>query len=151
MTQEQAHRQAVRRFHILLMQCGINDNGKEGILSAYGVESSKDLDIAQLNEINNRLQHELPQNEHPESKNGIDAERRRCKVAVGKYLAAKGSIKADGWGLIEWQKIVQVAARAAKADSFFQIPLSRLRALTFEFNKQRKAIEDTREYIANNQ
>ena len=124
MTQEQTHRQAVRRFHILLMQCGINDNGKEGILSAYGVESSKDLDIAQLNEINNRLQQELPQKEQPKAP--IDAERRRCKVAVGKYLAAK-------------------------ADGFFQIPLSRLRALTFEFNKQRKAIEDTREYIASNQ
>lgn len=149
MTQEQTHRQAVRRFHILLMQCGINDNGKEGILSAYGVESSKDMDIAQLNEINNRLQQELPQKEQPKAP--IDAERRRCKVAVGKYLAAKGSIKAEGWGLIEWQKIMRVAARAAKADGFFQIPLSRLRALTFEFNKQRKAIEDTREYIASNQ
>ena len=140
-------KQAIKRFHVLLMQCGITDDGKAGILSAYGVESSTELDLMQLNEINNRLEQELPQKEQPKRKSGIEAERRRCMAATGRWLARKGYIKPAAWGLPEWQKIQRTICRAAREDDFWKIPLSKLRALTYEFNKQREVMDTVATYI----
>ena len=140
----------IKRFHVLLMQCGITENGKEGILSAYGVESSKDLSVAALIEINNRLQAEVDKlHPKPEAEKDTRLEdwRRRCKKATGMYLAAKGDIPADGWGLAEWNKIQGTICRAAKAERFYDIPLSTLRGITYEFNKQRQAMEDVADYV----
>lgn len=147
-TQDQKKR-AIKLFHVLLMQCGIDSIGKEGLLSAYGVESSKDLTVYQLNELICRLRQERPQQAMPTIKCDLTAERRRCKVAVGKYLALKGDIKKDGWGINEWHRIIQVACRAAKVADFNLMPKSKLRAITYEFNKQREAMENAREFINN--
>ena len=91
---------------------------------------------------------------NPSSKEGsspAEKEQRRLKVAIGKLLAAQGKIKADGWGIVEWDTIIGVACRAAKVSRFNDIPLSKCRGLIYEFNKQREAIEGAREYVNNNQ
>ena len=149
-------KQLIREFHILLNRLGVNENGKEGILSAYGVESSTELHPTALAEINARLHEEcrkrgLEKEPSKEQRTEIDKERQRCKVATGKLLARKGYIKPDGWGLIEWHKIQSMICRAAKTDRFFDIPLSRLRGLTYEFNKQRQAMENAAELAGNDE
>lgn len=146
-------KQLIKDFHILLHRLGIDEIGKEGILAGYGVESSTELNEAELTEICDRLHEELRkrgQEKEPPA-DPADKERKRLKVAIGKLLAAQGKIKADGWGIVEWDTIIGVACRAAKVSRFTDIPLSKCRGLIYEFNKQREAIEGARNYVNNNQ
>lgn len=148
-------KQLIREFHVLLNRLGVDEIGKEGILSAYGAESSTQLHPTALVEINEALHKECrkrgiekkPTEKPPMS--DLEKERQRCRVATGKFLARKGYIKADGWGFNEWAKIRSVICRSAKVQHFDEIPLSRLRGLTYEFNKQRQAAEDAAELAAN--
>lgn len=141
----------IKEFHILLCRCGIDENGKHAILGAYGVESSTELNDSQLAEVNNKLKAELQKaGKEPKPKSSpLDLARRQVKVAIGRYLAAKGEIPASGWLLPEWNKITGVACRAAQSGSFNQIPLSKLRGIVYEFNKQREAMENARIFITN--
>ena len=136
-----------------MRRLGIDEIGKEGILAGYGVESSTELNEAELTEICDRLHEELRkrgQEKEPPA-DPAEKERKRLKVAIGKLLAAQGKIKADGWGIVEWDTIIGVACRAARVSRFADIPLSKCRGLIYEFNKQREAIEGARNYINNNQ
>lgn len=146
-------KQLIREFHILLNRLGVDEMGKEAILSAYGVHSSTEMNPLALVELNNRLHEECRkrglEKEQKPKMTDIEKERQRCKVATGKLLARKGYIKPDGWGIIEWQKIQSTICRAAKAECFYEIPLSSLRGITYEFNKQRQAMENTAELVGN--
>ena len=136
-------KQLIREFHILLHRLGINDIGKEGILAGYGVDSSTELNEAALTEICDRLNEELRKHgqEAKEAPKKGDLERKRLKVAIGQLLAAQGKIKADGWGIEEWNLIKGTACRAAKVSRMDDIPASKCRGLIYEFNKQREGIE----------
>lgn len=138
-------KQLIRDFHILLHRLGISDIGKEGILAGYGVDSSTELDEAALTEICDRLHEEAKaRGMEPEAKNSpteAEKERKRLKVAIGKLLAAQGKIKADGWGVAEWNLIAGTACRAAKVSRMDDIPASKCRGLIYEFNRQREGIE----------
>ena len=146
-------KQLIREFHILLHRLGINDIGKEGILAGYGVDSSTELNEAALTEICDRLNEELRKSgqEVKASPKKGDLERKRLKVAIGQLLAAQGKIKADGWGIEEWNLIKGTACRAAKVSRMDDIPASKCRGLIYEFNKQREGIERAKEYTVNNQ
>lgn len=143
--------QYIKEYHILLNQCGITPEGKEAIMASYGVESSKDMNVAQLSELCGKLHEELRKAGKETAvkavKSPIELARTQVKVAVGKWLAAKGEIPASGWLLPEWNKITGIACRAAQVGTFNQIPLSKLRGIVFEFNKQRKAMENTRNLL----
>ena len=146
-------KQLIKDFHVSMRRLGIDEIGKEGILAGYGVESSTELNEAELTEICDRLHEELRkrgQEKEPPA-DPAEKERKRLKVAIGKLLAAQGKIKADGWGIVEWDTIIGVACRAARVSRFADIPLSKCRGLIYEFNKQREAIEGARNYINNNQ
>ena len=148
-------KQLIRDFHILLHRLGISDIGKEGILAGYGVDSSTELDEAALTEICDRLHEEarkqgLEGAGEPPASPG-EKERKRLKVAIGKLLAAQGKIKADGWGVAEWNLIAGTACRAAKVSRMDDIPASKCRGLIYEFNRQREGIEGAKEYTVNNQ
>ena len=140
-------KQLIREFHILLHRLGIDDIGKEGILAGYGVDSSTELGSVELNEICDRLNDELRKRgqEVKASPKKGDLERKRLKVAIGKLLAAQGKIKADGWGIVEWNMIAGTACRAAKVSRMEDIPTSKCRGLIYEFNKQREGIEAARQ------
>ena len=136
-------KQLIREFHILLHRLGIDEIGKEGILAGYGVDSSTELD-----------EEARAQRMEPETKNSpteAEKERKRLKVAIGKLLAAQGKIKADGWGVAEWNLIAGTACRAAKVSRMDDIPASKCRGLIYEFNRQREGIERAKEYTVNNQ
>ena len=91
-------KQLIREFHVLLHRCGITDDGKQAILSAYGVESSKELPAASLAEINGKLRDELRRTglEPKPRKQPIDTARSRVKAAVGAYLAKWGRYRPPG-------------------------------------------------------
>ena len=146
-------KQLIREFHILLHRLGIDEIGKEGILAGYGVDSSTELNEAALTEICDRLNEELRKSgqEVKASPKKGDLERKRLKVAIGQLLAAQGKIKADGWGIEEWNLIAGTACRAAKVSRMDDIPASKCRGLIYEFNKQREGIERAKEYTVNNQ
>ena len=148
-------KQLIRDFHILLHRLGISDIGKEGILAGYGVDSSTELNEAALTEICDRLNEELRKRGQDKTPPGPlsegEKERKRLKVAIGKLLAAQGKIKADGWGVAEWNLIAGTACRAAKVSRMDDIPASKCRGLIYEFNRQREGIEGAKEYTVNNQ
>ena len=148
-------KQLIRDFHVQLRRLGIDDIGKEGILAGYGVESSTELGVAELNEICDRLHEEArTRGMETEAKNSpteAEKERKRLKVAIGRLLAAQGKIKADGWGIVEWNMIAGTACRAAKVSRMDDIPASKCRGLIYEFNRQREGIEGAKEYTVNNQ
>lgn len=143
--------QYIKEFHILINQIGITPECKEAILASYEVESSKDMNVAQLSELCEKLHEELrkagKERAVKEVKSPLELARTQVKVAVGKWLAARGEIAANGWGLTEWNNITGVACRAAKESNFNAIPLSKLRGIIYEFNKQREAMENTKEAI----
>lgn len=143
--------QLIKELHILFNQCNIGEDERKTIYAQYGVESSKDMNGAQLVEITDKL-HELLQKDGKEQKpsskkSPLELAQRCCKVAIGKLLAAQNKIPQSGWGLVEWNLIQGTACRAAGVDAFRDIPLSKLRGITFEFNKQREAIEQSRNII----
>lgn len=146
----------IREFHILLHRCGIDDDGKETILAAYGVTSSTQLSPAMLAEINNKLHEELQKAgmESRPRREPIDTARSRVKAAVGSYLAKMGKIPASGWGVREWNMITAVACRAAEAERFNDIPLAKLNQLYNAFRYGRQAVERveaiTKQLITNN-
>lgn len=148
-------KQLIRDLHVQVRRLGITEVGYEGILAGYGVDSSTELDEAALTEICDRLHEEAKaRGMEPEAKTSpteAEKERKRLKVAIGKLLAAQGKIKADGWGVAEWNLIAGTACRAAKVSRMADIPASKCRGLIYEFNKQREGIEGAKEYTVNNQ
>lgn len=147
-------KQLIREFHILLHRLGIDEIGKEGILAGYGVDSSTELNETALKEICDRLNDEARKRGLDGQKKEIDPadkERKRLKVAIGKLLAAQGKIKADGWGVAEWNLISGTACRAAKVSRMDDIAASKCRGLIYEFNRQREGIEAAKEYTIDNQ
>ena len=135
----------IRDLHVQVRRLGITEVGYEGILAGYGVDSSTELDEAALTEICDRLHEEAKargmETEAKNSPTEAEKERKRLKVAIGKLLAAQGKIKADGWGVAEWNLIAGTACRAAKVSRMDDIPASKCRGLIYEFNKQREGIE----------
>ena len=126
--------QLIKELHILFNQCNISESDKEAIYSSYGVRSSKDLNVVQLGEICDKL-HALLQKDGKEPKPSNSA------------LAAQGKIPASGWSIAEWNLITGTACRAAGVDAFHQIPLSKLRGLAYEFNKQAQGIAQAKQII----
>ena len=143
--------QKIKELHILFNQCNISESDKEAIYSSYGVTTSKDLNVVQVGEICDRL-HALLQKDGKEPKPSrrktpLQQAQTCCKVAIGRLLAAPGKIPASGWSIAEWNLITGTACRAAGVDAFHQIPLSKLRGLAYEFNKQAQGIAQAKQII----
>lgn len=144
-------KQLIKALHILMNRCNISEDDRRVIYAQYGAESSKEMAAEELMELMDKL-HELLQRDGKEQRSGRakspkERAQTSCKVAIGKLLAAQGKIAQSGWGLAEWNLITKTACRAAGVDAFRQIPLSKLRGITFEFNNQKKAIEQSRQVI----
>ena len=142
--------QYIKELHILLNRCNIRDD-KQAVYGSYGVGSSREMSLPQLSELCEKL-HALLQKDGKEPAPSpcttpLKKAQTRCKVAIGKLLAAQGCIPVAGWGIVEWDMVQRVACRAAGVEHFDRIPLSKLRGITFEFNKQRQAIENSRQLI----
>lgn len=128
----------LRKFHGTCAKAGLSGEDKTTLLASFDVESSKDLSIGQLNYINRILEKQA----NPEG----DRERKRVIASIGGWLR-KCSIEHD------IKTIKAIACRASDCSDFNKIPLSKLRAIYYEFrNKQRVKVgaNTTKEEILNN-
>lgn len=116
----------LRKFHSMLGEAGIDTEGKRAMLSAYGVESSKELDAHQLLDICNKLEYQLTPNAAE-----LDKWRKRLIASIGGWLRALGKEQSI-------TKIKAIACRAAGKKHFNRIGLERLRSLYYAFNKKTK-------------
>lgn len=147
--------QYIKELHILFNRCNINNEGKLSVYAGYGVGSSREMSLLQLSELCEKLHALLQKDGKEPAPNSCTTPLKKaqtcCKVAIGKLLAAQGRIPTTGWGIVEWDMVQRVACRAARVEHFDHIPLSKLRGITYEFNKQREAIENSRQIISTNQ
>ena len=123
---DKEQKRLIKKFHTLLGKANIGNDGKEAILSAYRVESTKDLSVRELIEvcslIDGRANPKLAE---------LDRSRKRLMASIGGWLrlmSITGGIS----------KIKAIACRAASRDQFNDIPLEQLRSLYAAFNKKQR-------------
>lgn len=132
----------IRQYHILIARLGMTDDEAHDMLdAAYGVRSSKELNTLQLCEICRVLEAQLSPDQKPKPKNRHDQAKTRAKAACGHLLAMQGKIPEKNWGPKEWDTIMGTLYNAAGKRDFNILNTQELVALSFEFNKQRKALE----------
>ncbi len=115
-----------RRFHILLGQAAIGQEGKLDMLSSYDAVSSLELDAHQLLELCNTLEKLIRPNEAE-----MDKLRKRLIAAIGAWLRAMN--REESIAMIKG-----IACRAARTKSFNRISKERLISLKYAFNKKSK-------------
>lgn len=131
---DKEHSRLVKKFHTLLGKARIDNEGKSEILAAYGVTSSKDLDIYQLLEICEKIDELANPAAHD-----LDKARKRLMAAIGGWLKA---MHLNEYGA---NHIKAIACRAAQRETFNQIPLEQLRSLYSAFNKKQRDLKEVTE------
>lgn len=114
----------LRKYHALLRRGGVNDEERLALLSAYGVESAKELNVYELTELCDTLCRAVQPNDD------ADRWRKRLIAAIDEYLRAMGH---RGGNLPE---IKAVACRAAQAENFNRIGTDRLKSLYNAFKRR---------------
>ena len=118
----------IKRFHIALSNTGMMKQ-KPAILESFGVESSKQLDEAELQLVIDDLTGEA------------DKWRKRVIAAIFGYSKQLNlEYKID--------TVKSIACRASVHEKFNEIPVSRLRDIYFEFVRKSKTIANTRDFKA---
>jgi len=126
----------VKKFHTLLTKGRIGNEQKLEMLAAYGVESSKDLNVYELTELCGKLDKIL----NPAAAEQ-DKLRKRLIASIAGYRQAMGASAS-------MEEIKAIACRAAKCENFNRISEDRLRSLYNAFNRMRKDLENVREMTA---
>lgn len=124
MKASKTHNRLLRQYHAICRVLGITPDEKEAIKQGYGVSSIGELDDRQLIELIGRLNSDANQ------------WRRRVMAAIGAYLRHINYPE-------NIQTIKAVACRAAGYDDFNRIPVSRLRAVYYEFVRRNRTAEST--------
>lgn len=124
----------IKKFHTLLTRGRIGNDQKLDMLSAYGVESSKDLTVYELTELCIKLDR-LVNPEQAES----DKLRKRLIASISSYRQAMGGAAPS------IEEIKAIACRAACMQQFNRIPNDRLRSLYSAFTKMRRDLENVQE------
>lgn len=114
----------LRKYHALLRRGGVNDEERLALLSAYGVESAKELNVYELTELCDTLYRAVVNTDE------ADRWRKRLIAAIDQYLRAMGH---RGGNLPE---IKAVACRAAQTDNFNRITMERLKSLYNAFKRR---------------
>lgn len=123
---ETEQKKLIKKFHALLAKAGIGADGKEAILSSFGVESTRDLSVRQLMEACAALDAHI----NPKRVE-LDKYRKRLIGAIGGWLRKMN--RTENIGIIK-----AIACRASGKDSFNAIPLEQLRSLYNAFVKKQK-------------
>lgn len=122
-----------KRFHILLSQAGIDNDGMLDLLEGYNVTTSRDLDAYQLLELCTRIERtSIP------SFIEMDRARKRLIAAIGAWLRTLNYTE-------NIANIKAIACRAAGTDDFNRISKERLTSLYYAFvnkTKDLKFVED---------
>jgi hypothetical protein len=119
----------LKKFHTLLGRNGIDQEDKMAILSAYGVESSKDLSAHELLDVCNRLDGMA----NPRA-GASDKARKRVIAAIASYCGAI-------YRPVDIDEIKRIACRAAGCERFNRIGLDRLNSLYNAFKKREKDLQ----------
>ena len=126
---DKQQKQLLKKFHALLGKAGIGQEGKEAILSSYGVESSRDLTARELLDVCDKL----AMRADPQLAE-LDRYRKRLIAAIFGYYKAYGREAS-------MNEVKAVACRAAKCDAFNSIAKERLISLYYAFKNKQKDIE----------
>lgn len=119
----------LRKFHALLTRVGVSQDEKRAMLSAYGVESSKDLNIYELTELCSKLDYLA----NPAASE-CDRWRKRVMAAVADYLRAMGREATP-------ELIKGTVCRAAQIEKFNYIPADRLKSIYNAFKNRTKDLK----------
>lgn len=126
-TMDAIHRGLLKKFHTLCSVLGMSEEEKRGIIAAYGVESSRDIDTHALVDLCAKLSKQAGGTKQQE----LDKLRKQCMAAIGGWLKMCG--RESNATLIK-----AIACRASKYTEFNKIPLERLRNLVHLFNNKVK-------------
>ena len=125
----------LRKYHTICHQLGLGTDQKEAIKESYGVASSRNLSELQLRQIIDQLQTGKKSNK-PNSE--ADRWRKRVMAAIGAWLRSLNkSTNAD--------VIKTIACRASGCDRFNRIPVSKLRAIYYEFVRKSEATDGSKQ------
>lgn len=130
-TMDQIHRGLLKKFHTLCSVLHMTEDQKKGLLSSWGVESSRDLDQHQLIDICAKLSEMVNKKQ---GKATLDQLRKRVIAAIGGWLRA--TYQSQGIS-----KIKGIACRATGYDDFNKIPRERLYNLIAAFNNKVKDVQ----------
>lgn len=130
-TMEGIHNDLIKKYHVLCKGLGLTQEERLVMLSAYGVESSKDMDTHDLLDLIAKLNKDLnKQHKADES----DRLRKQVMAAIGNWLRSQG--KYSNASIIKG-----IACRASGKEDFNKIPRERLRNLVHLFNNKVKDAE----------
>jgi hypothetical protein len=125
----------LRRYHTICHQLGLEGDQKEAIKDSYGVASSRNLSELQLRQIIDQL---LTGKKSNKPTSEADRWRKRVMAAIGAWLRSLNkSTNAD--------VIKAIACRASGCDRFNKIPVSKLRAIYYEFVRKGEATEASKQ------
>lgn len=138
----------VRYYHVLLSRLGMShEEGSAMVAENYKVEHLSELSYQQLSALCNLLAEQLKkmnwmQDDTPTTAADIKRKQQKTvKAACGHLLAVQGKIPPKNWGPNDWDVIMGTICNASGKKEFDSLTTQELRALSFEFNKQRKALE----------
>ena len=115
----------IKKFHTLLTRGRIGNEQKLDMLSAYGVESSKDLTVYELTELCIKLD------------KLVNPLRKRLIAAISSYRQAMGCASSI-------EEIKGIACRAASAENFNRISNEKLRSLYNAFTHMKNDLSKVR-------
>lgn len=124
MKASKTHTSLLRQYHAMCRVLGIKPEEQEAIKHGYGVSSIGELTDSQLVDLIAKLN------------NDANRWRRRVMAAIAAYLRYINYPE-------NVQTIKAVACRAAGYDDFNRIPVSRLRAVYYEFVRRNRTAEST--------
>jgi hypothetical protein len=137
---DEIHRGLLKKFHTLCSVLNMTADEKGELISAYNVESSRDIDTHDLIDLCAKLSKQAGGKKRGE----YDRLRKQCMAAIGSWLRMTGRES-------NATVIKAIACRATKHTEFNKIPLERLRNLVHLFNnkiKDRDAVDDVADQVA---
>lgn len=127
----------IKKFHVLIREAGIDNDTKMDMLAAYGVTSSRDLELKELIDLCEKLDRMI----HPEE-DEMDKWRKRLIASIYGWRKAMGS---NTTTIDEVKAIACRAAGESGKRGFNAIPLERLRSLYYAFMKKEKDLKTVEE------
>lgn len=132
-------RKAIADIHRMKTLLGMSDDEYRVMLSAWGVNSSKDLDDKGLASLRYAM-HEKTLALHESSSKTLDVWRKRVYGVVGKWLDTCGYTN-------NAQAIRTIVCRATQRDNFNKIPASELKQVYHSWSRKLKIAQESNTLI----
>ena len=143
--------QLIKLYHVLCGRLGLSEADRKALVSAYDANSSTDLSERDLQDLCKNLKSQLVKAGKEPAPAGDEKARLqlRVKAACGNLLALQGKIAPKNWGPRDWGIIMGTICNASGKKEFLSLTKQELKALSFEFNRQRKALEEVKKNTVN--